>query len=223
MKATVTSWVSLEVSLGAVARIRSFSSDVKAEDHIDMYNAPSPEAPKDWPSQGSIEIRDVTASYPFRGRVLNGINLSIKPGERVGICGRTGSGKSSLAMSLLRMIDQDGGYILIDGIDLTTLPREFVRTHLVAIPQETYVFDGTVRLNVDPLGQATSDEDISRALKEVGLWDVIEARGGLDAVIDGEFSLSQGQSQLLVLARAMLRKGRVLILDEATSRYVIDR
>lgn len=223
MKATITSWVSLEVSLGAIARIRSFSSDVQPEDHIDMYNAPSPKLPEDWPSQGSIEMRDVTASYPSRGRVLNGINLIIKPGERVGICGRTGSGKSSLTMSLLRMIDQDSGSVLIDGVDLATLPREFVRTHLVAIPQEAYVFDGTVRLNMDPLGQAASDEDISRALKEVRLWDVIEARGGLDAVIGDEFSLSQGQSQLLVLARAMLRKGRVLILDEATSRYVIGR
>ncbi|KAF6834099.1 ABC multidrug transporter [Colletotrichum musicola] len=212
IKAVITSWVTLEVSLGAVARVRNFAANVKPEGHSD---GPLAEPDGEWPTKGAIEFNDVTASYPSGGTVLKGVSMSIQPGQKVAICGRTGSGKSSLVLCLLRMLDLDAGSIAIDGIDLSSLPHEYVRSSLVAVPQESYVFDGTVRLNLDP-GQSVPDTDVVEALKRVRLWDKVEGRGGLDAVIDGGF-LSQGEAQLLVFARAMLRKSKVLILDEITS------
>lgn len=126
------------------------------------------------------------------------------------------SGKSSIVLSLLRMLDLDSGSVTIDGVDLSTLPHEYVRSHLVAVPQESYIFDGSVRLNIDPT-QTVPDFEVIEALEKVQLRGKVEERGGLDALIDDKF-FSQGEAQLLVFARAMLRKGRVLILDEITSR-----
>ncbi|KAF5511663.1 ABC transporter atnG [Colletotrichum siamense] len=211
IKALITSWVMLEVSLGAVARVRNFAASTKPEGASDELLEPEGE----WPSRGAVEFRDVTASYLSGGTVLKGISLSIEPGQKVAICGRTGSGKSSIVLSLLRMLDLDSGSITIDGVDLSTLPHEYVRSHLVAVPQESYIFDGSVRLNIDPSG-TVPDSDVVEALEKVKLWGKIEERGGLDALIDDKF-FSQGEAQLLVFARAMLRKGKVLILDEITS------
>jgi ATP-binding cassette, subfamily C (CFTR/MRP), member 1 len=114
------------------------------------------------------------------------------------------------------MIDQTGGSILIDSVDIATVPHEHLRSRLVGVPQESYIFDGTLRVNVDPSGEV-ADEDITNALKQVQLWDKVEQRGGLDTVISDKF-FSQGEAQLLMFARAMLRKSKVLILDEISSR-----
>ncbi|KAI8290401.1 ABC transporter [Colletotrichum sp. SAR11_57] len=211
IKALITSWVMLEVSLGAVARVRNFAANTNPEGASDELREPEGV----WPSRGTVELRDVTASYLSGGTVLKGISMSIEPGQKVAICGRTGSGKSSIVLSLLRMLDLDSGSITIDGIDLSTLPHEYVRSHLVAMPQESYIFDGSVRLNIDPTG-TVPDSDVVEALDKVQLWGKVEERGGLDALIDDKF-FSQGEAQLLVFARAMLRKGKVLILDEITS------
>ncbi|KAI8221422.1 ABC transporter atnG [Colletotrichum sp. SAR 10_99] len=211
IKALITSWVMLEVSLGAVARVRNFAAHTKPEGASDELLEPEGE----WPGHGAVELRDVTASYLSGGTVLKGISMSIEPGKKVAICGRTGSGKSSIVLSLLRMLDLDSGSITIDGIDLSTLPHEYVRSHLVAVPQESYIFDGSVRLNIDPT-ETVPDSDVIEALEKVQLWGKVEERGGLDALIDDKF-FSQGEAQLLVFARAMLRKGKVLILDEITS------
>jgi ABC-type multidrug transport system fused ATPase/permease subunit len=110
----------------------------------------------------------------------------------------------------------DSGVITIDGLDISTIPHEHIRSRLAAVPQDVYIFDGTVRLNVDP-NRTLSDEEIKHALEKVQLWSKIEQRGGLDAAIHDKF-FSQGESQLLVFARAMLRKSKVLILDEFASR-----
>jgi len=128
------------------------------------------------------------------------------------------SGKSSLVLSLLGMIDLGTGSVTIDGIDTSTIPRDELRSKIVAVPQEAPIFSDTVRLNADPSGTC-QDEEIIEVLRRVCLWDKIEPRGGLDAEIDENF-LSQGQGQLLAIARAMLRRSRVLILDEVTSRQV---
>lgn len=125
------------------------------------------------------------------------------------------SGKSSLVGSLLRLLELNSGCIIIDGIDLAKIPRETIRERLVAIPQETLILTGSIRFNVDPT-KIHSDNSIIEALECVGLWSLLEERGGLDAEITNA-GLSKGQQQLLALSRAILRKGKILLLDEPTS------
>ena len=136
-------------------------------------------------------------------------------GEKIGICGRSGSGKSSFILALFRMIETSSGTIVIDDIDLSTIPRQEIRTRLNAISQDPYFIAGTIRLNLDPYA-SRDDAALVAALKKVRLYDTVISNGGLDADLDIE-SLSHGQRQLFCLARAMLRKGKIVVLDEATS------
>lgn len=136
------------------------------------------------------------------------------------------SGKSSFISSILRMVELSSGKITLDNHDLSTLPRPLIRKRLICFTQDPFLFTGSIRLNADPLGEV-SDHEIVCAIQKVGLWDVIAAKveGGkeaddavLKALMDENF-LSHGQRQLFCLARAMLRRSSLLILDEPTSRY----
>ena len=127
------------------------------------------------------------------------------------------SGKSSLVLSIFRMIELSEGNITIDGIDISTLPRQEIRSRITGVAQDPLILKGSVRLNIDPMGSVSDDAAIVSSLKSVHLWNVVNEKGGLDTDID-ELYLSHGQKQLLCLARAILGAGRILILDEATSK-----
>ncbi|KAK9776692.1 putative P-loop containing nucleoside triphosphate hydrolase protein [Seiridium cardinale] len=212
-------WTSLETSIGAVARIKQFSENTPDEDLLGEGNIP----PQNWPSQGAIELQGICATYDTGNdnKALDRISISIKGGEKVAIVGRTGSGKSSLLLTLTRMLDLSSGSITIDDLDISMLSRDLVRSQLTAITQDQFFLPGTVRQNIDPY-EASSVEDIIDALSKVEIWASIEQKGGLDVDM-GEGMLSHGQRQLFFLARAILRKnsGRVVLLDEATSRQVL--
>ena len=208
----IIAWTTLETSLGAAARCKNFESSTMPEDLPAENQVPPP----DWPQNGNLRLRDIGASYSQDGdNVLKGISTSIAAGEKVGICGRSGSGKSSLLLTILRLLDNNTGSIKLDDIDLATLPRQVVRERLTALPQEAITVPGSLRDNVDPLNTST-DEVINTAVRKVGLIHIVEQRGGLDSSMR-DLSLSQGQMQLFAVARALLRKSKLLVIDEMTS------
>ncbi|KAH8653767.1 ABC transporter [Xylariales sp. PMI_506] len=176
----VESWTNLETSLGAISRLRAFGRDVPPENKPGETNYP----PEEWPANGTVALDRVSAGYNSTTPVLHSLSVSIEPGKKVGICGRTGSGKSSLLLSLLRLIEIESGTIWIDNFDVQTIPRSIVRSRIITVPQDPMlVMTDTVRQNLDISDSAASDEDIIYALKKVKLWSVFQARAaGAEAV-----------------------------------------
>ncbi|KAJ5163601.1 ABC transporter integral membrane type 1 [Penicillium coprophilum] len=213
----ITSWTTLETSLGAIARVKSFVETTPCENQPGT----AAELPTSWPDKGEIDIQDLSLRYPDGTLALDNISMHIRPGEKIGICGRTGSGKSSLTLAMLRLVDLSHGSITIDQTDISRIAPGSIRERLIAVPQDPFTLLGTIRYNADIMG-LSRDCEITSVLKEIGVWAAIESRGGLDTLLE-DHPLSQGEQQLFCLARAILKRQtsnggcQVLILDEATS------
>ncbi|OIW13296.1 hypothetical protein TanjilG_25402 [Lupinus angustifolius] len=205
----------IENKMVSVERIKQFTN-IPSEP---SWNIKDRLPPPNWPSQGNVDIKDLQVRYrPNTPLVLKGITLSISGGEKIGVVGRTGSGKSTLIQVLFRLVEPSGGKIIIDGIDITVLGLHDLRSRFGIIPQEPILFEGTIRSNIDPIGQYTDDE-IWKSLDRCQLKEVVASKPEkLDSlVLDNGENWSVGQRQLLCLGRVMLKRSRLLFMDEATA------
>ncbi|PSS32349.1 ABC transporter C family member 10 like [Actinidia chinensis var. chinensis] len=175
--------------------------------------------PVNWPSLGKVEIQDLQIRYrPDAPLVLHGISCTFEGGHKIGIVGRTGSGKTTLIGALFRLVEPAGGKILVDEIDISMLGLHDLRSRFGIIPQDPTLFNGTVRYNLDPLSQHT-DREIWEVLRKCQLREAVqEKEEGLDSlVVEDGSNWSMGQRQLFCLGRALLRRSQILVLDEATA------
>ncbi|KAJ5285483.1 ABC transporter [Penicillium chrysogenum] len=217
----IQNWTLLETSLGAISRIKDFAEETCDEESNTVIQTQS-ELPE-WPTEGEITFVGASISWNLSETtpLLNSINLRISAGKKFGLCGRTGSGKSTLALSLLRLNEINSGQIFIDGQDISLMSRSSIRQRISCLSQEPFLFPGTIRQNADPLN-VVSGTQIIDALQSVGIWDSVAAGRGstdeeiLDSILDDSI-LSQGQKQLFCLARALLKRSKILILDEPSS------
>ncbi|KAL3664796.1 hypothetical protein V7S43_009976 [Phytophthora oleae] len=200
-------------------RLQEYADIVQEAPSRRPLDPPCPSHPEEWPSAGSIEFSDVSFRYKDQGQlVLRDLSFTVHGGEKLGIVGRTGAGKSSLTMALFRINELAAGSISIDGVDISTIGLTTLREKLSIIPQNPVLFKGTLRNYLDPFSDF-SDDELWACLRRVGLGSRIEAEDGkLDALVEenGE-NFSVGERQMLCMVCSLLRKSRIVIFDEATA------
>ncbi|KAI1210965.1 ABC transporter [Annulohypoxylon truncatum] len=243
----------LEIEMQSFHRVREYAS-VEPEEKpdevkkISQYSDnPEPTMPENWPTTGEVEFRNVTIKYDLDGpEILKDINLKFAAGERVAVVGRTGSGKSTLVLSMLRFTNVVSGQILFDGVDITMLPRRKLREALTIIPQEAVLFNGNVRSNLDPTGKIPT-ETLEKALQYCSGIASFQYHQNAESAQNGNGqhngtneaqsdepssdigitlstpvkpkgeNFSHGQRQVLSLCRALVRGSKLMLLDEATA------
>ena len=215
----INTFTQLEIEMNSIERVKHYSeidteAGYTAESEAELITAPS-----DWPRNGKIEFDRVSARYrPELPLVLENVTFTVNANEKVGVVGRTGSGKSTLMNLLFRIIELDSGSIRIDGVDIAKLGLKQLRSAISMLPQDPTLFTGTIRENIDPFEQYTDSQ----------LWDALEKAQMKEAlsklpeklstpVGEGGDSFSVGERQLLCLARSILAEAKLLIMDECTA------
>lgn len=216
---TVRQLAEVENNMNSTERIHYYGTQLEEEAPLQLG-----EVRPTWPEKGEIVFSDVEMRYraglPL---VLQGLSMHLAPGERIGVVGRTGAGKSSIMSTLFRLVELSGGSITIDGVDIAKIGLRDLRSRLSIIPQDPTLFRGTIRSNLDPFNEHT-DLELWSALRQADLvgqeqtMDDRSHRIHLDALVEEEgLNFSLGQRQLMALARALVRNSQIIVCDEATS------